>query len=87
MRFARSQRFDKRFRKLPALVKRQVEERLRLFASDPLHPLLNDHALHGEHQSRRSINVTGDIRIVYEMFDKDIAKLIDIGTHSELYNS
>ena len=85
MHFARSQRFDKHFRKLSAPVKRQVEGRLRLFVSDPVHPLLNDHALHGEHRTRRSINVTGDIRIVYEMFGQDIAKLIDIGTHSELY--
>lgn len=87
MRLARSQRFDKHFRKLSAPVKRQVEERLRLFVSDPFHPLLNDHSLRGEHRNQRSINVTGDIRIVYEMFDQDIAKLIDIGTHHELYGS
>ncbi len=87
MRFARSQRFDRHFRKLSVSVRRQAEERLRLFVSDPFHPLLNDHSLRGEHQNQRSINVTGDIRIVYEMFDQDIAKLIDIGTHSELYGS
>jgi len=63
----------------------QTQERLRLFATDPFHPLLNDHSLRGEYQNQRSINITGDVRIIYEMVSQDVAKLIDIGTHSELY--
>lgn len=63
----------------------QTQERLRLFVDEPFHPLLNDHSLRGEHQNQRSINVTGDVRIIYEMVSKDVAKLIDIGTHGELY--
>lgn len=64
-----------------------LAERLRLFMREPRHPLLNNHPLHGTQEGRRSINITGDWRLVYEPIDTDIAFLIDLDTHHNLYGS
>ena len=47
--------------------------------------ILNNHSLHGSKKSYRSINITGDYRLIYELYDIDTARLIDIDTHSNLY--
>ena len=85
MEFYRSSRFERHFKKLPASIRAQAATRLVLFARDPFNPLLNNHPLHGVHKDKRSINVTGDYRIVYREVEEGVALLIDIGTHNELY--
>ena len=60
-------------------------ERLELFKVDIFHPILNNHALTGEHKDKRSFNVTGDYRVWFYYIGKDAVILTDIGTHSELY--
>lgn len=77
--------FSKAVMKLPAAIKRALAERLQLFLKDPFNPLLNNHALNGNKQIYRSINITGDYRLVYEQYDEDTVRLIDIDTHSNLY--
>ena len=85
MRLVPSTRFKKQYRKLSHLVQSRVDERLRLFSKDPFHPLLNNHPLHGKDKEKRSINISGDYRIVYREVESSVYLLIDIGTHSELY--
>jgi addiction module RelE/StbE family toxin len=60
-------------------------ERLRLFAEQQTHPVLNNHQLSGELALFRSINVGGDLRVLFEFIDGDTVHLLSIGTHSELY--
>lgn len=79
--------FKKKIKKLPKKIKRVLASRLRLFVDSPLDPLLNNHQLHGVRRHQRSINVTGDWRIVYEQIDINTAHLIDIDTHSNLYDA
>ena len=81
-----SRTFKKMFRKLSDRIQDQFEERLSLFLDENYHPLLHNHALTGEWQSCRSINITGDIRAVYEVIDRDHIEFIAIGSHSELYS-
>lgn len=87
MRLVPSTRFKRQYRKLPFALQAKVDERLALFAEDPFHSLLNNHPLHGMHKEKRSINIGGDYRIVYREVEPSLYLLIDIGTHSELYNS
>ena len=87
MRVIPSKNFEKKVVKLPAQIKRAVVERLRLFAEDQFHTLLNNHALHGQQKHFRSINITGDYRLIYEQYDADTVRLIDIDTHSNLYGA
>jgi len=74
------------FKKHPIWVREKFQERFSLFLEDMYHPLLNNHPLEGEWIGCRSINITGDIRAVFEEVDIGYVEFIAIGTHSELYS-
>jgi len=80
-----SRHFEKQSAKLSKKLKKILAERLRLFMGDQYHPSLNNHQLHGSLRTYRSINITGDCRLIYEQYDESTVRLIDIGTHSNLY--
>lgn len=80
-----SSQFKKSFRKRPKRLRELVKERVRLFVQDPRHPLLDDHPLGGQLSGLRRFSVTCDVRIQYEPFLDGSARLLDLGTHSELY--
>lgn len=84
MRLQFTARYNKKYRKLPASIKRHAEERLRIFISDPSHPLLNNHSVGKVFPGCRSINITGDFRAIFKEVD-DAVVFINIGTHGELY--
>ncbi len=80
-----SRRFEKQRAKLTKPAKRKLNERLRLFAGNPFHPLLENHPLHGMYAGCRSINITGDYRAMYYHENLDIVRFIAVGTHHELF--
>ena len=82
-----SNHFKKKVAKLSKKIKITLAERIQLFMSEPHHITLNNHPLHGSLRSYRSINITGDYRLIYEDYDVGIVRLIDIDTHSKLYSS
>lgn len=75
--------FRKRFSPNPKIQKK-FDERVRKFAENPDNPILKNHALDGKLQNHRAFSITGDIRVVYYIFE-DIAYFIDIGTHNQVY--
>jgi len=80
--------FTKSYRKRIAHSSKLVtrtKERLTLFAQNPSHPLLDDHALRGKKLQLRAFSVTGDIRIVYLPLAQNHVLLLDIGTHNQVY--
>lgn len=81
----RHKKFKKSYKKLPAKVQLAAKQRLSLFASDPLNNILNNHALRGIYEGCRSINITGDFRIIYFQESNGDILLVDIGTHSQLF--
>ena len=78
-------RFKKQYRKLSPKIREKFMERLRIFQSNPVSPELNNHALHGEYLGYRSINVTGDLRAIYEVQEDGVIKFLFIDTHSNLF--
>lgn len=78
--------FQKKYQKLREGDKKRFKECRDLFQQYPFHPILNNHALAGEYQGYRSINITGDLRVIYEPVGEDRAFFIMIDTHSNLYN-
>ena len=82
--------FLKQFRKAPLPIKKAARNRIDLFLKDPFNPLLYNHLLTGKFKEMRSINVTGDWRIIFkEDNDRGLKKVIVfmmIGTHSQLYS-
>ena len=59
--------------------------RLELWQEDPNNPLLRLHKLEGKLANYYSINVTGDIRALYEIIGDEVYIYDMIGTHSQLY--
>jgi addiction module RelE/StbE family toxin len=84
MNISRDRVFKKQYRKLSKKIQKQTIERLMLFAKDRAHPQLNNQTLHHPYKGCRSINISGDIRAIYEEVPEGIL-FIRIGSHSELY--
>jgi len=81
-----SKNFDKKFKKLSRKVQLHAKNRIALFISNQFDVRLNNHLLHSEKKLLRSINITGDLRLVYEEIDEDVARFLDLDTHSNLYS-
>lgn len=76
--------FTKRFKVLPRRIQKKFNERLILFEQDQMDIILNNHLLKGKYLGCRSINITGDIRAVYEPIKNGIIS-VTIDSHSNLY--
>ena len=57
---------------------------LRRFAVDPRDPLLRTHKLKGELAAYWAFSVDDDLRVLLR-WDEDVAFLVNIGTHDEVY--
>lgn len=80
-----SKRFVKQLAKQPPKVQDAFYLRIKLFEEDSNEPLLNLHHLKGKMSRYYSINVTGDVRALYEIVGEDIYVYEMIGSHSQLY--
>ncbi len=85
MYLARSTTFKKQYLKMPVKIRKQFGEKLKLFLEDKNHPLLHTHQLTGKYKGLQSFNVNADVRVVFQIRDKDTLYLAAIGSHSELY--
>jgi len=64
--------FRKQYKKLSQKLQNKFIERLEIFKDYQSHPQLNHHLLHHPYEGCRSINVSGDIRAIYEIKGNDI---------------
>lgn len=88
MKIIFSKNFLKMYDRLPRQVSEKCNERFLLFEDDPFNKILRNHQLHGMYAHCRSINITGDIRILYTYTDDpEIVRFIAIGTHHELFGN
>lgn len=78
--------FERQYKKLRRQEKEKFKERRNLFLQNQFDPILNNHSLHGKYEGYRSINITGDLRVVYELINKDTAYFVAIDSHSNLYS-
>ncbi len=82
--FSRS--FKKEFAKLPLSIQQKFDQRFLLFSDDIFHVLLNNHSVHPVYKESRSINITGDYRVIYTKEESGGILFTHIGKHSELYD-
>ena len=80
-----SSKFKKQYKKLPIKIRKQFIERVDLFLRDSQDSLLRLHKLSGPLQDSWSINITGDVRVVFDKCDNHLL-FISIGSHSKLYS-
>lgn len=58
MKISYKKSYEKMYRKLPLIVKQKANERILCFSIDPFETTLHNHALVGEYDGYRSINIT-----------------------------
>lgn len=88
IQFKKHKRFEKSFRKLSLKLQNKTSEVLKIFEKDKFHSWLNNHALKWVYTWLRSLNLTGNYRIIFKEYQEgyiEIIELIDVDTHSELY--
>ena len=81
-------RFRKSFEKLPNLIKSKAITIIEIFQHNPFEKQLRNHKLHKEFEGFRSIDVTGDYRIIFRELSNnmyELVELVDVGTHAQLY--
>lgn len=76
--------FERGYKKLTSNEKKKFKERRDLFLQDEFNPILNNHALKGNYLGYRSINVTGDLRVIYKR-EENLVIFVAINSHSNLY--
>jgi addiction module RelE/StbE family toxin len=76
---------QKKLSKASLSLREQFKVRVRLFEKNTTDPILNNHALKGIYKGCRSINITGDYRLIFKEAEQDVVVLLDIDTHSGLY--
>lgn len=64
----------------------QARRRIELWQEDPMNSLLRLHQLKGEMKDFYSINISGDIRALYEIVGDEVYIYQMIGSHSQLYD-
>ncbi len=87
MQFKRDRVFKRQYKKLDRALRDKFQERLYLLVSDARNPLLDDHKLNPPYEGYRSINITGDWRLVYKKIAADTYYLRAVGTHHQLYET
>ena len=77
--------FDKQYSKLNNKTKTIYKNRITIFKDNPFDFRLRNHALKGKYLGYRSIDITGDTRVLYTVKGNVIIVFGFIGTHSQLY--
>lgn len=77
--------FQKQVVKLSAAQEKRLKAALKLFQVEPYNKNLYNHPLTGEWKGYRSISFGGDWRVHYKQINNDVALLVAVGTHSQLY--
>jgi len=80
-----SKKFHKQYSKLPLKIQQKTKVKIRLWQDNPNDYSLRRHRLSGRTSRFYSIDITGDIRAIYEIIDDEIFLYQMIGTHSQLY--
>ncbi len=77
----------KKLLRLPKKVRFALAKRLEIFKSNQFDTILNNHPLQGTYQGFRSINITGDYRLIFQILNSETIVVFDLDTHHNLYGS
>jgi addiction module RelE/StbE family toxin len=76
-----SPRFKRAYKKLPADLKDDFDNKIKLFLQDPQHPSLRTHKLKGRLQSCLAFRLKDGYRVLFEFSSSETVDLLDIGPH------
>jgi len=78
--------FVKKYKRLSQAERKRFSERRDIFMINPFETVLNNHPLKGKYKGYRSIDITTDLRVIFEMVEENVAYFITIDSHSNLYS-
>ncbi len=78
-----SDRFQKNYRKLSEAERKQVQDKVRILAENPMHPSLRTKKIKGSN-ALFECSVNMDIRIIWYYEGSELILLLDIGHHDVL---
>ena len=80
-----SKKFRKQYKKLTPKLQQKTTDLIRLWSQNPNDDSLRLHKLSGKMSRFHSIDITGDLRALYEIIDNEVYLYQMVGTHSQLY--
>lgn len=87
LKLSKSNKFKKHY---PKRVVNQEDDTIFAFVAEnllnqkPLEPKFKDHRLSGDFNHCRECHIKNDLLLIYQVLDDEL-RLIDIGTHSQLF--
>jgi addiction module RelE/StbE family toxin len=80
-----SKKFKKQYAKLTPKLQQKTKDAISLWAINPRDESLRLHQLSGKMKRFHSIDITGDVRALYEVIGGEVYLYQMVGTHSQLY--
>lgn len=80
-----SKKFKKQYKKLSPKLQQKTKTGITLWARNPNDESLRLHKLSGKMNRFYSIDITGDLRALYEKAGDEVYLYQMVGTHSQLY--
>jgi len=80
-----SNKYLKAASRLSAKLIALADKKEALFRSDPFHPSLETHKLHGKEKDAWAFSVTQKYRIKFLFLTDTIVLFLDVGTHNDVY--
>jgi len=77
--------FERKVRKLPSVLKSEIEKREQLFIEDPFNPTLKTHKLKSRLKNLWTFSISFKQRILFEFVNKNKVLFFDVGGH-EIYD-
>ena len=87
MRIVYERPFERQYKKLATSLQDKIWKRFELLTLHPANSLLNNHKLNPPYGGYRSINVTGNVRLIYKKDDTQTYYLRAVGTHHQLFGT
>jgi mRNA-degrading endonuclease YafQ of YafQ-DinJ toxin-antitoxin module len=86
MKLVFHKKFSKAYIKLSPKLQIKVDKTIILFRENPFLKNLGNHKLQDTLKGKRSISVTGDIRIIFEEYKNyTIVEMLHVGKHTQVY--
>lgn len=90
MKFQLAPKLIDKLKKQDVRIRKSFREALKIFFKDPNNLELDNHELRREWEGFRSIDVTADLRAIYQEEREGselVAYFVALGTHKELYKN
>jgi len=79
----RSSRFKRSFKKLPPKIKKDFDQKIKMFFNDPFSPPLRTHKLKGNLTNYYSFYLRDGYRVLFDFVGENTVVLVNIGSHDD----